>query len=419
MDLSKVKEWTIGGKQVKILTIDGAIYWQKKEEPKYEPFYVENVSGSDNSLTLTKNGTTAPDIKLEYSTDNQQWQEWVNCQTTPLPIEPNGRVYLRGVNKYFGYDKNAYNFFNCTNNFNVGGDITTLLTHEGKVLDLNGRLNTFVALFKNSITLQNAKDLILPSTTLTQSSYDSMFDGCTALTTTPVLPATTLGNYCYQSMFNNCTALTTAPKELPATTLSPYCYNNMFRGCTALTTAPTLPATTLAKHCYGSMFNGCTALTQVPRELPATTLADWCYNNMFRGCTALTTAPVLPATILTSSCYYYMFYGCTALTTAPELPATTLADWCYNTMFTYCSSLTTAPQLPATTLAKDCYGSMFYNCTALNKVEIKVTNWNESYTRNWLQGVASSGTITKPKELTNMPIDNPSGVPTGWTTIDK
>ena len=65
-----------------------------------------------------------------------------------------------------------------------------------------------------------------------------------------------------------------------------YCYNSMFSGCTSLTTAPELPATTLADSCYSDMFEDCTSLTTAP-ELPATTLVRWCYFAMFEGCTNL------------------------------------------------------------------------------------------------------------------------------------
>ena len=125
---------------------------------------------------------------------------------------------------------------------------------------------------------------------------------------------------------------------LPVTTLADSCYESMFRGCTSLTTAPQLPATTLASYCYLSMFEDCTSLSTAP-ALPATTLAGSCYSSMFRGCASLTQAPELPATTLADSCYSFMFYGCTNLTTAPALPATTLADYCYEYMFDGCSSL--------------------------------------------------------------------------------
>ena len=47
---------------------------------------------------------------------------------------------------------------------------------------------------------------------------------------------------------------------LPATTLADSCYSSMFEGCTSLTSAPELPATMLTRQCYFTMFNGCSNL---------------------------------------------------------------------------------------------------------------------------------------------------------------
>ena len=180
---------------------------------------------------------------------------------------------------------------------------------------------------------------------------------------------------------------------LPATTLTDSCYRSMFNGCTPLTTAPELPATTLADSCYREMFRGCTSLTTAP-DLPVTTLTNYCYDSMFYGCSSLTTAPELPATTLTESCYYQMFYGCTSLTTAPVLPATTLANYCYQYMFHGCTALTTAPVLPAKTLANNCYAGMFWNCSNLNYIKAMFTTTPSStYTSGWVSGVAATGTF--------------------------
>ena len=253
----------------------------------------------------------------------------------------------------------------------------------------------------------------LPATALADSCYSSMFAGCTSLTSAPELPATTLAAICYDDMFGGCTSLTSAP-ELPATTLARYCYYQMFSGCTSLTSAPELPATTLASYCYESMFRGCTSLTSAP-ELPATTLTERCYDSMFSGCTSLTSAPELPAATLAELCYQYMFYGCTSLTSAPELPATTLASDCYYRMFSGCTSLTSAPELPATTLANNCYKGMFYGCTNLSYVKaLFTTTPSDDYTKDWLAGVAATGTFVKSAEAT-WDVVGPNGVPEGWT----
>jgi hypothetical protein len=66
---------------------------------------------------------------------------------------------------------------------------------------------TFAALFRGNNKLVNAKDLILPSMSLTQDCYNTMFYSCTSLVTAPELPATYLANYCYNAMFNGCTSL--------------------------------------------------------------------------------------------------------------------------------------------------------------------------------------------------------------------
>ena len=295
----------------------------------------------------------------------------------------------------------------------------------------------YSSMFNGCTSLTTAPEL--PATTLTNSCYSMMFYGCTSLTSAPELPAITLFDYCYNYMFQNCTSLTTAPElpattlarscyaymfrdctalttapELPATTLASECYNGMFYNCTKLTTAPELPATTLAQSCYANMFNGCTSLTTAP-ELPATTLTNSCYSMMFNGCTKLTTAPELPATTLTISCYYYMFNGCTSLTTSPSLPATTLAIYCYANMFHGCTNLTTAPELPAITLVDYCYNDMLSGCTSLNYIKAMFTTTpSNTYTRNWVSNVASSGTFVKNSEA-QWNVTGVNGIPTNWT----
>jgi hypothetical protein len=110
-----------------------------------------------------------------------------------------------------------------------------------------------------------------------------------------------------------------------------------------------------------------------------------------------------------------MFLNCTSLTTAPELPATTLAEICYYYMFQGCTSLTTAPELPATTLANQCYESMFSGCTNLNYIKAMfITTPSKTYTRNWVSGVAASGTFVKNSAAT-WTTTGTNGVPTGWT----
>ena len=365
---------------------------------------------------------------------------------TPINVVSGDVVKFRGDNNSY-YNSNQQTFGYTTNCiFRVKGNIMSMIDSTGysqmDAFDQNYD-RQFCCFFTNTTGLIDAGKLYLPATSLTNNCYQSMFEGCTSLTTAPVLPATTLAEYCYAIMFRGCTSLTKAP-ELPATTLANYCYQEMFQDCTSLTTVPELPALTMVNNCYSSMFygctslttapeilgtvamdsccaymfDGCTSLTKAPSNLPAVMSGSSCYNSMFRGCTSLTTAPKsISSSTATYQCCFYMFEGCTSLTKAPELPATTLESSCYWHMFENCTSLTTAPELPTINFgAGSCYNSMFLGCTNLNYIKAMfITNPNSgNWTQNWVSGVSSTGTFVKNSEAT-WNVTGVNGIPNGWT----
>jgi hypothetical protein len=249
----------------------------------------------------------APNV--QYSTDDgATWKDDLTIAGVSLSAAGD-KVLFRGSNSE--YSSNGCHF-KVSDNYKIYGNIMSLVNKDDfatnyDVLTADG---TFAELFLNNAKLTDASNLILPATTLSEG--------------------------CYQSMFYGCTSLTTAP-ELPAETMKESCYGLMFHGCKALTAAPVLPAKTLAKKCYQSMFEGCTALTTAP-ELPATTLKDEnnadandCYALMFYGCKSLTTSPILPAATLVLDCYYHMFFECTKLASvtclATNISTTCLTGW--------------------------------------------------------------------------------------------
>ena len=317
---------------------------------------------------------------ISYSTDNGA--TWTTTQNQDnkqqhLKIDVNvntgDKVLWKGTAQQTGFFDEGYHsvvgsFFSSTCEYDAEGNVMSMLYGDDFIgKDTIEKTNEFVSLFfdkydgETECGIVNAKNL--------------------------ALPATTLAYGCYTSMFNGCTSLTSAP-ELPATTLAASCYYGMFKGCTSLTSAPVLPATTLANSCYGSMFRDCTSLTSAP-ELPVTTLAEGCYEFMFNGCTSLTSAPILPAT--------------------------TLANFCYHGMFESCTSLTSAPELPATTLVNGCYSGMFRGCTNLDYIKAMFTTApSTTYTSNWVDGVAATGTFVK-NSVATWNVTGVNGIPTGWT----
>lgn len=220
------------------------------------------------------------------------------------------------------------------------------------------------------------------------------------------------------NIYGNIMSLISGDTFENATSVSSHAFHFLFQGrnVNSLVSAENLvlPATTLADHCYSNMFLYCRNLITPPKVLPATTLAEFCYASMFDGCINLTTIPELPAATLARRCYTGMFRGCTSLTITPELPVTTLAEGCYIQMFMDCTSLTTAPVLPATTLTEWCYYQMFINCSNLASITCLATNKSASLcTREWVKGVASTGTFVKAANASWATGD--SGIPDNWT----
>ena len=267
--------------------------------------YLGFIEENDEPFTLKMSGQTKTwDGVLEYSTDNQNWNEWSG---TEISSSTYGELYLRGINNTKLSTPSVVGSFVLTSNKHIqcNGNIENLLDYK----------------------------------TVKEGNHPKM------------------GNTCYNSLFLNCTSLTTAP-ELPATELSSSCYYRMFEGCKSLKNAPELPAVDLTNGCYQYMFRGCTSIKTAPKLL-ATSLTEVCYNAMFYGCTSLEIPPELPATLLGAGCYRDMFNGCTSLVSIPELPAITLTPYCYSQMFKDCNSIKTPPErMPATVLATKCYYAM-------------------------------------------------------------
>ncbi len=217
------------------------------------------------SVNFTKSG-------LYYSLN--EGKTWAELTDATPSINSGEKIIFKGNLVPVTYS--GIGTYSTTKNFDVSGNIMSLLYGDDFVgkTDLTSKNYTFSCLFSGCTTVVNAKDLILP--------------------------ATTLAKYCYSEMFRNCTLLTTTP-ELSTTILAEGCYNGMFKFCNSLTSAPELPATTLAEYCYANMFQGCTSLTSAP-ELLATTLIGWCYYYMFDGCNKLNYIKMLATDISASSC---------------------------------------------------------------------------------------------------------------------
>ncbi len=245
--------------------------------------FTSNIDGSTIKLV---NNWSSEDYTFTYSTDGTNWNEITiehKNSSDAFTLNTNEKIYFRNttpnINNIGSTSSEDGLYFSITGDVSASGNVMSMIT----LGTMNDNSSCFGRLFYNCPGLTSASDLQLPASTLTKDCYQSMFSGCTSLTSAPKLPATTLAENCYQSMFSGCSSLTTAP-ELPATTLETACYNGMFSGCTSLTTAPELPATQTTTNCYTNMFKDCKNLNKISIGLTSWTSSN--LNNWLSGVSA-------------------------------------------------------------------------------------------------------------------------------------
>lgn len=361
-----------------------------------EYFTIESLE-DNNVITMTRTlggGDMGGIYTVSVSTDDGG--TWTDVEIpqdsqpyTLATLNTGDKVLLKYVSGMLTRDKNSCGKIGSDGRFNAYGNVMSLRNADFSG-DTTAKL--FCRLFEGSKVV-SARNVCLPSKTMLENGYWSMFDGCEYLIDVPELRATTLAQSCYSYMFQGCTSLTGVPSNyLSNTSLTISCYSYMFKNCTSLVAIPNLPATTAPNACYKEMFNGCTSITSLPLDyLPATTLGNESYRAMFNGCTSLTNTPNLPAMSVTTGCYRSMFDTCTSLTVAPSLPATTVGTSAYTYMFSNCSSLETGPSmLPSLTVPNAAYYGMFNYCTSLTSApDIMATELGSATCQNMFIGCSS------------------------------
>ena len=243
-------------------------------EPK-NYFTIESLE-DENGIFLTYT-----DIKIDYSFDGNEWLS----NFDNVFINKNDKIYFKcNTLGTPGLGVMPIGTFKSTGKINVKGNIMSLIHSDDfeNKYDLTVSKRFFQELFYDNVNIVDASELLLPATTLAESCYDSMFYGCTSLTSAPALPATTLANYCYNSMFYGCTSLTEAP-VLPATTLADWCYYGMFNGCSELDKIAMLATDISAPNClnewvtdvsYSGIFTKHQDMTSLPTGVSGIP-SDW------------------------------------------------------------------------------------------------------------------------------------------------
>ena len=214
-----------------------------------------NITNDGTIMWITKN--LQAQARIEYKLNNWGWQGlYSTIEGSVINVKAGDKIQFRGNNATYTSGLYHSTFSGSTAGFSVEGNIMSLINSEKfATLTTLESAFTFVDLFSYCTGLTSAENLILPATTLEDSCYDSMFRGCTSLTTAPELPASTLADNCYRYMFYGCSSLTVAP-ELTATSLKRDCYGSMFYGCSNLNNIKCLARYISAYNCTLNWVSG-------------------------------------------------------------------------------------------------------------------------------------------------------------------
>jgi len=243
---------------------------------------VQDVHVGMKSSSITVN---PPSISLEYSSDLETWSPFtpgIGSGTTHLTLNEIGdKVYIRANNSNttFGEENLAW-MFSVDKKCAVSGNVMSLLDHN----TYNGGVGSygFYALF-SGCKITSAPDLT--ATSLGESCYEYMFEGCSELVKAPDLPATILKRYCYHAMFMGCSKLV-IPPDIQAESVWEGCCCDMFSNCTSLSRAPVLKALHIYNRCYASMFHNCSSLSYVEVKFGSWNDGEYATFNWLNGVSA-------------------------------------------------------------------------------------------------------------------------------------
>ena len=167
--------------------------------------------------------------------------------------------------------------------------------------------------------------LIAAEDTSNVTKMDSMFNGCTKLTTIPLLDTSNVTTM--YNMFGNCLLITTIPllDTSKVTNMS-----GIFYGCKSLTSIPLLDTSKVEAE--ANMFGSCVKLEEIPL-LDTSNFTSM--TQMFYNCQTLMIIPALNTSNVTSM--RQTFYDCQKLTTISALDVSNVEN--FDGVFDGCTSL--------------------------------------------------------------------------------
>lgn len=269
-------------------------------------FTIESLEDS-NVITINVHSSTTGNTAY-YSTDSgSSWTAIASGSGSKsiATINSGDTIWIKATSSTSGqqakwatdYNKNSY--FNSTKAYKVYGNAMSLLVGENfATADTITETFALCGIFyggNNASNLIQAKNLVLPATTVTRSSYNGLFRGCAKLESCPaILPALRLYQDTYSSMFEGCRSLPEGP-EIMATTIDStgattamgrmFCMDRKSMVTAAMTKSPVLRITNVIGNAYKEMFKGNGNITEITILAEGTNLSfdNWLSNTPVVG----------------------------------------------------------------------------------------------------------------------------------------
>ena len=222
--------------------------WTVEDKIDYTKKYLTVKSLADNNVVTFAHGGGFTAKTISCSTDNGVTWTSVTSENgvskTLATLQTGDKLLLKGTNGNYTNHR-----ISSSADAELEGNIMSLYYSDNFVNGNYQYSGVYSGMCRDWTTLKSCENLKMPATTLDMYCYQSMFEGCTALTTPlEILPASELPNNCYLAMFKNCKSMTAAP-ILPAATLAWGCYQSMFNGCKSLTSITCLATNNSAFYC--------------------------------------------------------------------------------------------------------------------------------------------------------------------------
>ena len=284
------------------------------------------------------------------------------------------RMYKKGADRAFIYNLKT---------------ATTISDYVAQYDDTNTTLT-----FKK-VTDANISDIVNNSVIVDQ--YNNVKEICTTLgnvTIKNIVFDESFNTYAPTSLkdfFKNCKALETISGLEYLNTANVTDMNSMFYGCSALTSLDLKNFNTENVTDMSNMFSFCSALTSLDLKNFKTARVKHMYY-MFYGCSALTSLDLKNFNTENVTDMYNMFDGCSDLTSLDLTNFNTTKVTNMSNMFSFCSALTSLDLSNFNTAKVENMGWMFKSCYALTSLDL--TSFNTANVKNMTQMFYESPALT-------------------------